>query len=83
MQKMEASMTNREKLQRLLEQADITQLQASILIAEETKRPCSVRTVRSWLADASLSSARPCPDWAIEVLSSLLSAEKKTIAQQP
>jgi len=57
--------TNQDKFLALIEQANITRAEAAQFIAEETKRPCSWRTVQSWLADPSLSSARGCPDWAI------------------
>lgn len=66
-------MSNQETLRSLLERASITQAEAAGLIAEETKRPCSVRSVRAWLADESLLSSRPCPDWALTALKSNLS----------
>ena len=61
-------MTNREQLTALIQQANITREEAAQHIAEETKRPCSWRTVQAWLADPALASARKCPDWAIDVL---------------
>jgi hypothetical protein len=64
--------TNREKLAALIERAGITREEAAKHIADETKRPCSWRTVQSWLADPELSSARTCPDWAVAVLSARL-----------
>ena len=42
--------------------------QAAELIAEQTGRPCSMRTVRAWLNDPESSSWRPCPDWAVLAL---------------
>lgn len=72
-------MTNQELLRELLEKGNISQAEAAALIAEETKRPCSVRTVRAWLADASLPSARTCPDWAVNVLKESLKAQRKPV----
>lgn len=69
----EATTTNQELLRSLLTQAGVSQARAAVLIAEHTSRPCSPRTVRSWLADASLPSARACPDWAINALKAALS----------
>jgi len=64
--------TNQEKLASLIERAGITRTEAAKYIAEETKRPCSWRSVQSWLADPSLASARGCPDWAITNLETRL-----------
>lgn len=61
-------MVNRDRLLRLIEDAKITQLRAAELIGEQTMRPCSARAVRAWLAEPSLASARPCPDWAVLAL---------------
>jgi len=64
--------TNRDQLAALIERAEITRAQAAQYIAEETKRPCSWRTVQAWLANPELDSARTCPDWAIENLTAHL-----------
>lgn len=68
-----------EKLRALIEQAGITQDQAAELIAKQTKRPCSVRTVRAWLADKGKSSARPCQEWGVQALESQLLRQKKRL----
>jgi hypothetical protein len=65
-------MSNQEKLVKLIEAAKITRKEAAIYISDETKRPCSWRTVQSWLANPSLSSARPCPDWVVKNLEARL-----------
>jgi hypothetical protein len=70
-------MTNQDKLRDLCSRAAITQEDAANLIAEHTKRPCSVRSVRAWLADPSKTSARPCPDWAVLALESKLKRHKR------
>lgn len=66
------AMTNQDKFRELYLAAGITQKKAAQLIAEQTMRPCSVRTVRAWLADPDLPSARPCPDWALLALETKL-----------
>lgn len=65
-------MTNRERFQSLLEKHKITQAESAAIICRYTERPCSVRTVRSWLNDPSKPSSRPCPDWAINALEKAL-----------
>lgn len=71
-------MKQQKRLQSLLDTSGITQKKAAEFIAAHTKRPCSVRAVRSWLADESLPSARPCPKWAVEALEARLKKLKKT-----
>jgi hypothetical protein len=70
--RMLRNMTNREQLRHFLECADISQLRAAELLAAQMQRPCSVRTIRAWLADPTLPSARPCPDWALTLLRTIL-----------
>ncbi|MNR15759.1 hypothetical protein D3C85_1323150 [compost metagenome] len=62
----------KDKLLWLIEQSGVTQAQAAELIAQETKRPCSVRSVRAWLAAPDKSSARTCPAWAVNALETRL-----------
>jgi hypothetical protein len=78
--RLRAIMTNREKYLRLLEQASVTQVDSAGLIAEQTQRPCSPRTVRAWLTDPTTPSARPCPDWAVDALERRLKKLKKVVA---
>ncbi|PNE59836.1 hypothetical protein A8H39_01425 [Paraburkholderia fungorum] len=61
-------MSNRERYRQLLLKHDLTQAESAALICEQTQRPCSVRTVRSWLNDPDKASSRGCPDWAITAL---------------
>lgn len=61
-------MGNREQLRLLLEEYQLTQAKAAELLCYQTQRPCSVRTVRSWLNDPDKVSSRPCPEWAIVAL---------------
>jgi len=68
--------TNRDQLAALIKRANITRAEAAQHIADETKRPCSWRTVQAWLADPVLDSSRACPDWAITVLTARLKSLK-------
>lgn len=72
-------MTNREKYLQLLAKTGVTQVDSAKLIADQTQRPCSPRTVRAWLADPQTPSSRPCPDWAVEALERRLKRLKKVI----
>lgn len=74
-------MTNQERFRKLCADGKATQEEAARLIAEQTMRPCSVRTIRAWLADSEKSSARPCPDWAILALETKLKASKRILTQ--
>ncbi len=65
-------MDNRTRYLALLDAHRITQAESARLIAYLTKRPCSARTVRSWLNDPDKPSSRPCPDWAIEALEQVI-----------
>lgn len=70
-------MTNREIFLKLLGDHGITQAESARLIAKQTQRPCSERTVRSWLNDPTKLSARPCPDWAVAALQKKLNVRKE------
>jgi len=61
-------MTNREKLIRFRRQLGLTQTGVAEFLANKTKRPCALRTVQAWEVDPELGSARPCPDWALDLL---------------
>ena len=69
-------MSNQKKFRDLLKKSGITQGKAAQFIAEQTMRPCSVRAVRTWLADSELPSARGCPDWAVLALETKLKVLK-------
>lgn len=68
-----------ERLRALIDKAGITQDQAAYLIAKETKRSCSVRTIRAWLADGTKPSARPCQEWGVKALEAQLARQKKRL----
>lgn len=61
-------MANRDKFLALLKANGITQAKSAELIAAVTQRPCSARTVRSWINDPEKPSSKPCPDWALAAL---------------
>nr|QOQ33507.1 hypothetical protein [Pseudomonas syringae pv. actinidiae] len=61
-------MDNRARYKTLLAEHDLTQAESAALICSFTKRPCAVRTVRSWLNNPDKPSSYSCPDWAVEAL---------------
>ncbi len=63
---------NRTEFLAILADNRLTQAQAAYLICEYTRRPCSVRTVRSWVNDPDKPSSRTCPDWAVDALKEAL-----------
>ncbi|MIU28026.1 hypothetical protein ATR96_24815 [Salmonella enterica] len=63
---------NRKIFLALLADNGLTQAKAAYLICEYTRRPCSVRTVRSWVNDPTKPSSRPCPEWAVNALDGAL-----------
>ncbi|MGY6257274.1 hypothetical protein ACXIVK_27835 [Paraburkholderia caledonica] len=70
-------MSNRERYRQLLLEHQLTQAESAVLICEQTQRPCSVRTVRSWLNDPDKASSRECPDWAVAALENAISRRSK------
>jgi hypothetical protein len=46
----------------------LSQQRAAEIIALASGRPCSVRTMRSWLADDTVPTSTKCPDWAEPLL---------------
>lgn len=69
---------NRAAFLALLLDNGLTQAKAATLICEYTRRPCSVRTVRSWVNDPDKPSSRPCPDWAVEALTNAVEKDKRS-----
>ncbi|WP_104963138.1 hypothetical protein [Pseudomonas sp. XWY-1] len=59
---------NRQAFLALLKQFNVKQGESAVLINAVTRRPCSIRTVRSWLNDPTKKSSRPCPSWAVKAL---------------
>lgn len=64
----EALVDNRTRFLQLLETYDIKQKRSAELIAAVTSRPCSDRTVRSWINDPEAKNSHPCPDWGLAAL---------------
>lgn len=61
-------LSNQDRLRALIEAAGLTQKRVAEIVEARTFRPCSLRTVQSWLAAPGLPSARNCPDWVFGVL---------------
>lgn len=71
-------MPYQDQFRALIDKAEITQSEAADLIASNTRRPCSVRSIRAWLTDRSNPSARPCPEWAVQALDAQLKYLRKS-----
>jgi len=78
----EDGLANRARFDELLSQYGLTQKRAAEMIAEQTGRPCSVRTVRAWLNDESSPSWRPCPQWSISALEGKIRTEQLSKVDQ-
>ncbi len=65
------------RLRKLIEEAGITQKQAAIYIAQETKRPFSLRTLSAWLAEEGAVSKRPVQRWGVEALEARLKLKRE------
>lgn len=65
-------MNTRATYRQLLLDHRLSQARSAELICQQTQRPCSVRTVRSWLNDPNKASSRPCPEWAVHTLAQAL-----------
>ncbi|HDX8428282.1 TPA: hypothetical protein RQN23_002982 [Aeromonas veronii] len=61
-------MTNNEKLKAILATHQISASRCAEIISNLTQRPITARTVRSWIEDLGLPSARDCPDFIVEQL---------------
>lgn len=70
-------MDNRTRYRNLLDKHELTQAESAALICSFTKRPCAVRTVRSWLNDPEKPSSYPCPDWAVAALEDAIKERDK------
>lgn len=69
LERVKAAEPVRLRLLKLIDSAGILQREAAQYIEEQTMRPCSLRSVSSWLAGpAAPKSARPCPAWAVQAL---------------
>lgn len=57
-----------QELAALLARHGLKHTRVAELICGQADRSCSVRAIKSWLADQSKPSARPCPEWALIAL---------------
>lgn len=73
---------NRERYLQLLDTHGITQVYSATLIEAVTKRPCSPRTVRSWLNDPDKPSSRACPTWAVAALEQAIQYMQMAVARR-
>lgn len=75
-------MDNRTRFRQLLDHYGIKQKRSAELIAAVTSRPCSDRTVRSWINDPDKKNSHPCPDWAVEALEKAIHFMQKKLAER-
>jgi len=75
-------MDNRNRFLTLLKEHGITQAKSAVLIAAVTQRPCSPRTVRSWVNDPEKASSTPCPDWAVAALEKAIEFRKRALQRR-
>jgi hypothetical protein len=75
-------MDNRERFRHLLKVHNIKQRESAVLISAWTERPCSERTVRSWINDPARPSSNPCPDWALVALEKAIGYMLQKMAQR-
>jgi hypothetical protein len=71
------NMNQTQRLRRLIEKAGITQKQAALYIAQETKRPFSLRALSAWLADDSIQNKRTAQKWGVDALEARLRLKKE------
>lgn len=75
-------MDNRTRYLQLLKDYGITQAKSAELVAAVTQRPCSPRTVRSWVNDPEKPSSSPCPDWAVAALEKAIDYMQRAVARR-
>lgn len=75
-------MDNRTRYLQLLKDYGITQAKSAELVAAVTQRPCSPRTVRSWVNDPVKPSSSPCPDWAVAALEKAIDYMQRAVARR-
>lgn len=66
-----------EKLRRLIAESGITQKQAALYIAQETRRPFSLRSLSAWLADDSIQHKRHAQQWGVDALEARLKLKRE------
>lgn len=70
-------MDHAKRLRKLIAEAGITQRQAALYIAQETKRPFSLRTLSAWLAEEGTASKRYAQRWGVEALEARLRLKRE------
>lgn len=70
-------MNQRDRLRRLIASSGITQKQAAMYIAQETKRPFSLRSLSAWLSDDDVEHRRPTQKWGVDALEARLKLKRE------
>jgi hypothetical protein len=71
------NMNQTERLRLLIEKSGITQKQAALYIAQETKRPFALRTLSAWLADSTIQNKRNAQKWGVDALEARLKLKEE------
>lgn len=66
-----------ERLRRLITEAGITQKQAALYIAQETRRPFSLRSLSAWLAEDHIQNKRHAQKWGVDALEARLKLKQE------
>jgi hypothetical protein len=66
-----------ERLRRLIAEAGITQKQAAMYIAQETRRPFSLRSLSAWLAEDHIQNKRQAQKWGVDALEARLKLRRE------
>ncbi len=65
---MNQNQSNKHRLKKLMQSHDKNSRHIAALLSRVTGDHLSARTVQSWSAASELTSARPCPGWALYIL---------------
>ena len=65
---MNQNQSNKHRLKKLMLSHDKNSRHIAALLSRVTGDHLSARTVQSWSASSELTSARPCPGWALYIL---------------
>lgn len=69
---------NQQEFRAILAKYQLTQDQAAQLITTQTYKSLKGRTIRTWLANPSASTARKCPTWAVAALRQAVESGKNS-----
>lgn len=65
-------LNTRERVIKLIAMSGLPINKVAEVICKISRRPCSWRSVQSWISDPSVKSHRRCPEWVVPILLSHL-----------